>query len=145
MWVWLLNVFINRTTPEVKEARMAKTPCLERKNSVHVNGLVTSTKTFWNCWFKSSNEPVLSITISALPLLTSSDIWALILFRASSSLDLSLAKSRWICVSGSTHTTIMGFVNLSILASNNKGTSRTMTLYPFIHSFKTFQNIPRDM
>ena len=132
-------------TPIVTERRTEKAPCLESPNSVHVKGLLTWNNTFWNCSFRSSSDPVLSITMSALLLFKSSDIWAFILFLASSSDVLSLANSRWSCVSGSTHTTIMGFVQPSILASNNKGTSRTITLNPFIHSLKTSQKIPDDI
>lgn len=139
------NAFLHRRTLKVTEVRATNTPCLERQNSVHVKGLDTSNSTFRNCSFKSSKEPVLSITMSALLLFKSSDIWEFILFLASSSLVLSLAMSRWSCVSGSTHTTIMGFVNLSILASNNNGISSTITLYPFIHSLKISQKIPEDI
>ena len=127
------------------ETRADKAPCLESQNSVHVKGLVTSKKTFRNSSFKSSSEPVLSMTRSAFDLFVSSGIWALILFWASSSLDRSLAMSRSSCVSGSTQTTMIGFVHLSILASNNSGISRTITFNPMIHSLKICQKIPEDI
>ena len=127
------------------DARAEKAPCLESQNSVHVKGSVTWTNTFWNCSSRSSMVPELSMTMSALDLFKSRAICAFVLFLASSSLILSLAMSRWSCVSVSTQTTIMGFVHLSILASNNKGMSRTITLQPFNHNFKISQKMPEDI
>ncbi|GER24743.1 heavy metal transport/detoxification superfamily protein [Striga asiatica] len=39
----------------------------------------------------------------------------------------------------------MGLVHLSILASNNRGTSRTIILQPLIHSFRTSRKIPNEI
>ena len=39
----------------------------------------------------------------------------------------------------------MGFVHLSILASNSKGMSKTITLYPFNHKLKISQKMPEDI
>lgn len=132
-------------TPKRIETKAIRAPFLESPNSVHVRGFFTWTNTSLKCSFRSSSDPELSITISALVLFKFRGIWALILLLASSSVVPSLAISRWSWVSGSTHTTIMGLVHLSILTSNNRGTSRTIVLQPFIHSLNTSRRIPDDM
>lgn len=135
-------MFRNTRTPTITETSKQSAPFLDRPNSHHDRGLVTWVRTFWNCSLVSSNVPELSMTISALVRFQSSGVCALILFLACSSEIPSLAISRWSWVSGSTQTTIMGFAKWSILASNNNGMSRTITLDPLIHSFTISQKMP---
>ena len=134
--------FLHMMMPRKMDIDATIAPCLDRANSVHVKGLVTWTNTFWKFSFRSASDPVLSIRISAVVLLRSRDIWVLSLHLESSAVVPSLAMSRWSWVLGSTQTTTIGFVHLSILASNNKGTSSTIILHPFIHSFNTSKRMP---
>lgn len=132
-------------TPVSIDMQEKKAPRLESANSIHVKGMVTWTNAFWKFSSRSSSDPVLSTTMSAMVFLTSRDIWALILLLASSSDIPSLSIRRWSCVSGSTQTTMMGFVHLYSFASNSKGTSRIMMLHPSSHSFNTSKKMPREI
>lgn len=131
--------------PTIAEARIHRKASLDRAYSFQVRGPLTWLRTFWNCNLVSSIVPELSMVISAFSLFKSSAIWAFILFLASSADMPSLAVRRATWVSGSTHTTMIGDVLRSILASNNNGMSRIITFEPFIHSFSTSQKMPKDI
>ncbi len=114
---------------------MAATPNREKRSSFQEGGAVIVFFRSLTSTLVCSKEPELSITMSARARFTSSGSCEVMRLRACSLELLSRAIKRASWVRSSTHTTIMGRVSQSILASNNSGTSNTTTEVPSIQCF----------